>query len=390
MIELTRKEDCTGCGACIDVWSHKALRMEVDNEGFWYPKVDASACTNCGLCNHVCPIINNESGKQGNFERPKTYAAYAKDHETHFVSTTGGLYSILAEEMLSRGGYIGGAVWTEDFQAKSIVSNNPEDLKRLRGSKYFQSDATDLFATVKGLLRKGEKVLVCGTPCQIAGLKNFVGKKYDENLILVDFICHCINSPEVFRKYKESLERKYGSKMVVYHPKNKEYGGWHNFAFKAVFENGAVYAANGIDDDFTYCFIGKHIAARPACYECQFKGFPRYADITIADFWGIENVDKEMDCEIGTSLVWLNNEKGEQFYESVRGRIEDKEESLEDALNGNQSALFSPVRPTYSRKLFYFALEKIDFHTLVSIMRRKSLGKRIYNKITRKVRKLWS
>ena len=389
MIEIKHKVDCTGCGACVDICNHNAISWMEDSEGFKYPSVNADICTDCGSCNRVCPIIQNGVTNKYNSKTPKTYAAYIKDHDVHFQSTTGGLYSALADEMLTRGGYIGGAVWTDDFGVKSLVSNRPEDLLRIRGSKYFQSDATGMYRQIKELLRKGEKVLVCGTPCQIAGLHNFVGNK-DENLITIDFICCSINSPKVFRKYKESLERRYGGKMISYHPKNKEYGGWHNFAFKAEFDNGKVYAANRTEDDFTYCFIGSHVAARPACYECKFKGFPRYSDITIADFWGIENCDSEMDNPIGTSLVLLNSKKGEEYYQTIRTKLVDKEERLEDALVGNSNAVTSIHYPKINRNIFYWAVDKIDFHTLVSITRVEPRLYMIKNKLKRKISKIWN
>lgn len=385
MIEIKHKVDCTGCGACVDICNHNAISWIEDSEGFKYPSVNSDLCVGCGLCNRVCPIIHTRETNHKNSKEPKTFAAYSKDYDTHFQSTTGGLYSVLAEEMLKRGGYIGGAVWTEEFTVKSLVSNKPEDLLRIRGSKYFQSDATGMYRQIKNLLRKGEKVLVCGTPCQIAGLRNYVGDK-DENLITLDFICCSINSPKVFRKYKESLERRYGGKMISYHPKNKEYGGWHNFAFKAEFDNGKVYAANRIDDDFTYCFIGSHIAARPACYECKFKGFPRYSDITIADFWGIENCDPEMDNAIGTSLVLFNSKKGEAYYQTIRENLVDKEEKLEDALAGNQHAVKSLSQPKINRRIFYWVLNWMDFHQLVSLTRWLSKIENKKHKLKRKIK----
>ena len=178
--------------------------------------------------------------------------------------------------------------------------------------------------------------------------------------------------------------------MISYHPKNKEYGGWHNFAFKAEFDNGKVYAANRTEDDFTYCFIGSHVAARPACYECKFKGFPRYSDITIADFWGIENCDSEMDNPIGTSLVLLNSNKGEEYYQTIRTKLVDKEERLEDALVGNSNAVTSIQYPKINRNIFYWAVDKIDFHTLVSITRVKPRLYMIKNKLKRKISKIWN
>ncbi len=360
MIEIKRKEECVGCSACYDICPKDAITMKVDSEGFRYPHVNLDRCINCHLCEKTCPVINSGKLNQTNVDSPVVLAAYNTDADVRFVSTTGGIYSALAGKVLSEGGFIGGAVWTEDFGARHILSNRPEDLVRLRGSKYFQSDAEGFYKSVAEAVKTGNTVLVCGTPCQMAGLRAFLRRPYD-NLIIVDFICCSINSPKVFKGYVRELERRHGAKMTSYHPKNKEYGGWHSFAFKATFANGRVYAKRGIEDDFTYCFIGSHIAARPCCHECRFKQIPRVADITIADFWGIENVDPEWDSPNGTSLVLLNNDKGRCFFESLDGAVAYKAQRLEDAAvaNGN---LYNSIRPSaVDREKFYSALERRGF-----------------------------
>lgn len=362
MIHIERKEDCVGCGACLDCCPKDAIAWQTDIEGFWYPKVDMQRCVDCGLCEKVCPVLKAGPLNETNVDagQPTVLAAWNTDPDVRFASTTGGLFSALADRMLEQGGYIGGAVWTEDFGARHIVSNNPDDLLRIRGSKYFQSDSTGLYRSVRELLRRGEKVLVCGCPCQMAALRSFLRRDY-ENLIIVDFICCSINSPKLFRAYLDDLEKEYGAKVVAYHPKNKEYGGWHNFAFKATFANGKVYAKNRTDDDFTKCFIGTHIAGRPSCYECRFKSVPRIADITIADFWGIERVDSKMDSPQGTSLVLLNNAKGRAYYASLSDRVFSAEKTLKEAATGN-SNLYSSLKPSViDRKLFYELLDKYGF-----------------------------
>ena len=393
MIDIKRKEDCVGCGACIDSCPKKAISWKTDIEGFWYPSVHPDLCVNCGLCEGVCPVITADKLNRTNEGSvPVVYAAYNTNDEVRFKSTTGGIYSALAEKMLENGGYIGGAVWTDNFQARHIVSDKPADLLRLRGSKYFQSDSTGLYSETKSLLKAGEKVLVCGCPCQMAALRSFLHFKEYNNLIILDFICCSINSPKLFRKYIDSLEVKFGGKCTNYHPKNKEYGGWHKFAFKATFNNGAVYVKNGTEDDFTNCFIGTHIAARPSCFECRFKSIPRVSDITIADFWGIEDVDPEMDSPNGTSLVIINNDKGKAFYDSLGATVFSKDEALESAAKENGHLYKSLSKSPINRKKFYAVLDKEGFDAAMKKYGKPKLSftHRIKHKISRFLSKLIS
>lgn len=391
MIDIKRKEDCVGCGACHDVCPADAIYWITDIEGFWYPKVEVSKCINCGLCEKVCPVIHSDILNETNNSNPTpiVLASYNSNEEVRRQSTSGGIFSALAEKWLDEGGYIGGAVWTEEFGVRHILSNKKEDLSRIMGSKYLQSDMTGIFNDVKLLLDKGEKVLICGCPCQMAGLRRFIRKEYD-NLLLVDFICCSINSPKLFKEYIKDLENQYGSPMIYYHPKNKEYGGWHNFAFKARFENGSIYHRNRTEDDFTNCFIGTHLAARPSCFECHFKKIPRVSDITIGDFWGIENIDPEWDSPDGVSVVLLNNDKGQSYYKSLGESVVSKKESLQDAVKGNAHLIRSLYPSQLDRNAFYETLDTRGFryamdkygrvhHTLTA--RIKRLLQRIISRI---------
>ena len=318
MIQISRKEDCCGCSACFDVCSHQAIAMIPDKEGFLYPNVLKDKCVNCDLCKVVCPIINSEKINQKNQDsKPIVLGVYHKNPEVRFTSTSGGAFWGLAEHFLNNGGYVAGAIFTERFEVKHIVTNNINELQKIKGSKYVQSDCRNLYSQIKKLLIKGEKVLATGLPCQMAALRSFLKKNYD-NLLVVDLICHSVTSPLAFRKYLEHLEKKYNSKMISYHPKNKEYGGWHNFAFKAIFENGKIYRKNGCNDSFTTIFVGsRNLFSRFSCYECRYKHYPQPSDITIGDFWGIEKIDPSFDSPYGVSKVILNNEKGKRYFQSL-------------------------------------------------------------------------
>lgn len=308
MIQIKDKSKCCGCCACVDVCAHHAITLKTDIEGFWYPEVDKNKCVECGLCEKVCPELHIDDLKKNDFEKPAhTIAAINKNMSVRWDSTSGGAFSALADTMYEQGGYVSGAVYNKDFSVSNFISNNPEDLKRLRSSKYLQSKAEGLYKQIRDLLRNGEKVLACGTPCQMAALRSFLRKDY-ENLIIVDFICRGVNSPKVYRKYLDSLEKQYGGKVIYVKAKNKELG-WRNLTRKVVFDNGKAYYGVHMDDDFRRGYH-TNVFCRPSCYHCQYKGFPRMADITIADYWGIEKVDKNLDNNIGTSMILLNSKKG--------------------------------------------------------------------------------
>lgn len=359
MIEIIDKSKCCGCNACGDICAHNAITFKTDIEGFWYPVVDKDKCINCGLCEKVCPELNITSLKKNDYEKPaKTIAAIHKKMNIRWDSTSGGAFSALADTMYEQGGYVSGAIYNEDFTVRNYVSNNPEDLSKLRSSKYLQSKAEGLYKEIRELLRKGEKVLACGTPCQMAALRSFLRKDY-ENLIIVDFICRGVNSPKVYRKYLDALERKHGGKVVYVKAKNKELG-WRNLTRKVIFDNGKVYYGIHMEDDFRRGYH-TNVFCRPSCYSCQYKGFPRMADITIADYWGIEKIDKNLDNNIGTSMILLNSKKGEAYFEQAKDRLEWRETSFESILPGNIASRRSIEPAKIDRKRFFEDLDKGTF-----------------------------
>lgn len=364
MIDIQDKSKCCGCCACVDACAHQAISLKTDIEGFWYPVVDKEKCVDCGLCDKVCPELHIDELKKNDYPKPAhTMAAINKKMSVRWDSTSGGAFSALADAMYEQGGYVSGAVYNEDFSVRNFISSNPADLERLRSSKYLQSKAEGLYKEIRELLRKGEKVLACGTPCQMAALRSFLRKDYD-NLIIVDFICRGVNSPKVYRKYLDSLERKFGGKVVYVKAKNKELG-WRNLTRKVVFDNGKVYYGVHMQDDFRRGYH-TNVYCRPSCYTCQYKGFPRMADITIADYWGIERVDPNMDNNIGTSMILLNSNKGIAFFEKVKDKLEWEETSFESVLPGN-IALRKPIGPArIDRKSFFEDLDKGTFEDVTA------------------------
>ena len=363
MVEIKDKIQCCGCNACGDICPKGAISFPVDNEGIWYPRIDKDLCVDCGLCNKTCPIENISALKKNDLQQAVCYAAEHKNLEVVFDSTSGGLFSALADIMYAKGGYVGGAVFNDDLSVSQFISNDKHDLPRLRSSKYLQSNAEGFYKKVKALLVKGEQVLVCGTPCQMAAMRAYLGRDYP-NLIIADFVCLGINSPKVWRKYLDSYEARYGSPVVYAKAKSKEYG-WRNLTQKVVLADGRELFETKDTSKFTQGYIGTHMYTRPSCYACQFKGFPRISDITLADFWGIENYSSELEKNLGTSLVMVNSQKGMAYFEEVKKKLHFIEMPFESILKGNP-ALTTPLK-FYGgdREAFFRDLDLLPFGEVI-------------------------
>lgn len=357
MIDIKEKRNCCGCNACYDVCPKDAITLSTDIEGFWYPRVDIDKCINCGLCERTCPQLHIETLKKNDFEYPVCFAAIHKNIEVRFGSTTGGLFSALAEQMYREGGYVGGAIYNKDFSVSHFISNNPSDLTLLRQSKYSQSQTCGIYKEVKRLLVAGEKVLICGTPCQMAALRRFLNKDY-ENLIIVDFICKSITSPKFYAKYLDYWERKVGSQLISFKFKDKELG-WRSLVKRFDFKNGKTMYSRAQDNDLYSMAYHGNIVSRPSCYSCQFKGFPRMSDITIADFWGVEKYTylKDIDDNAGTSAVMCNSSKGLAFYKQLKN-ITSLETTIEKILPGNPALLHEQKMPVMNRDAFFRDLDR--------------------------------
>jgi len=358
-IYTQNKQDCCGCNACGDICPKQAISFETDVEGFWYPKIDNGKCVVCGLCQKVCPVTRSEDLKKNDLTQSIVYAAEHKNMEVVFDSTSGGAFSACADIVYRQNGFVGGAVFNDNFSIRHFISNNKEDIVKLRSSKYAQSDLSGFYSETKSLLERGVKVLVCGCPCQMAGMRSFLGQDY-ANLIIVDFICRGINSPKVWRKYLDSFEERYGSPVVYAKAKSKEYG-WRNLTQKVILKNGDIKYEIKSDSLFTIGYLQTNAYCRPSCYDCKFKGFPRIADITLADFWGIEKYNTSMEKDLGTSMIMLNSQKGVEFFEMVKTRLNYIRMDYDTIFDGNL-ALTTPLEPPKVERTRFFAdLNKMSF-----------------------------
>lgn len=365
MIQIVDKSKCCGCNACGDICPKDAITFKTDIEGFWYPEVNMERCIDCGLCEKVCPILH-PADKIIRYQEAQVFAAYTKDEEIRLDSTSGGIHSMLAQKMYDEHAYVGGAIYNEDHTVSQIVDDDPLMLPQIRSSKYLQSNSTGVYKEIKSLLKAGKQVFYCGCPCQIHALYNVLGNKEYDNLVTCDFICRGVNSPKVFLKYMGMLERQYGAKAVRIKFKAKNWG-WHNFSMRVDFANGKQYCKDRWHDLFFIGYLQSGNFARPSCYKCPFKGFPQKADITLADFWGIEKIDPSMDQDKGTSLVMVNSDKGMKLFEKVKSSIVWKEFTMDDARTGNP-AMDSSLKPIASnRDAFFAAINEYPFDKVAAI-----------------------
>lgn len=362
MINIKNKAECTGCFACYNVCPVNAIRMVEDKEGFKYPKVDKTKCINCGLCDKTCPLLNKRKKEEENrTSTPKVIAAWSKNEYTRLDSTSGGTFSELAKVIYKENGYVVGAVYNKEWMVEHIISDDIKDLDKIRSSKYLQSNIGDTFKRIREKLEEGKKVLICGSPCQISGLYNYLKKDY-QNLYTCDFICRGMNSPKIFKKYIQDLEKRYHSKVAKIKFKNKIHG-WHNFSTRVDFKNGKTYIGGRYVDSYMVGYLKYNAFIRPCCYECQFKDMPKVADITLADFWGIDEIDKSLDNNQGTSMVLLNSKKGEELFEKVKPNMCYKEIKSDKVFEGNVCAN-KPVEKTSIRDKVFEEIDSLTYKQL--------------------------
>ena len=367
MIEILEKKDCCGCNACGDGCPVHAISFTTDNEGFLYPTIDKEKCIDCGRCLKICPQINIKGiKKKSAFDIPKCFVAVHKNLAIRFDSTSGGAFSAFANHIYRQGGYVGGAIWNDDYSIRQFISDKKGDLARLRSSKYAQSDAQGFYKAVQEAVNSGKPVLVCGTPCQMAALRSFLGKEY-ENLFIMDFICRGNNSPLVFRKYLDWQEEKAKGKVIYVKPKNKELG-WRKLTTKLVFNNGTIVYDTCDTSMFTKGYLQTNAYCRPSCYECSYKGIPRISDITVADCWGLDGkLPAELDNDLGTSLVLINNDKGMLLWSDINSCMNYMEREWKEVIKGNPMLMTSLPHEECDRNAFFKVLEMEGFGGVIKL-----------------------
>ena len=324
MINISDKHNCCGCNACGDICPKQAISFKNDKEGFWYPEVDMQKCINCGLCEKVCPCLN-EKEQHNPIE---VYAAVNPDEATRMNSSSGGVFWALVNMVIKEGGLVFGASFDKEWQVCQSSAETIEDAKKFRGSKYVQSRVTGCYRQVQEALNKGQIVLFSGTACQIAALKGYLRKVYD-NLLTVDVVCHGVPSPGIWKEYLKTLPSAKTIKDINFRDKRS---GWRDYDFSVQFADGTELKESHNKNLYMQGFL-HDLYLRPSCHSCKFKAGRCGSDLTLGDFWGIERVAPEMDDNRGVSVVLVYSNKGKNVLTDLP--VSFKEVNSEVAIKGN-------------------------------------------------------
>ena len=362
---LTDNQFCTSCAACENVCPKDAISMHLDKNGFLRPIVNEVKCIHCGLCEKKCPVKKKVTSPNCNYEVPIVYAAFAKDVQIRIKSSSGGLFTCFAQKIIEQGGVACGVYQETPTSLYHTFVESAEDLEKLRGSKYLQSNPGKIYQRTKDFLNKGRKVLFSGTPCQIAALYAVLGERHYENLWTIDIVCHGTPSFMVFQKYIQEIElEKQGSiKKTFFRDKRL---GWKQFSMTNVIEycdgNSFQHSHTLQEDIFLKTFLS-NICLNESCYNCNYNGIPRLADITIGDYWGVERFHPDMNDDKGIGLLMINNNRGKFLLERVKANITVQESELNKAIVYNPCVLKSyPVHP--NRDIYFKELKNLSLREL--------------------------
>ncbi len=353
-VDISGVSACTGCMACYNVCPVGAISQGYDDEGFLSPVVDNEKCIRCGRCVDACPVCNETPG----MALPNECYATAGSDEIRTRSSSGGVFRVLADQVLAEGGYVAGAVWDEEWRVVHIVSDDPADVDRMMSSKYVQSNAGDVYGQIGTLLEQGKKVLFSGCGCQTAGLRRCLGKDYD-NLIVVDVVCHGVASGQVF---DACLEKKEEIEEISF--RKKEVFGW-SVGLYVRYKDGQEYVGDR-KEPYVFGFLNNWIL-RKSCYDCKFK-HKIYSDITLGDFWGINKLCDIRDRK-GTSYVTLNTARGARFFKKALPQFQKIVSLQREAAENFNPCISQSVEESGCREIFFREWKQRGKRTLSGVMR---------------------
>lgn len=347
---LAKDKDCTGCMACVQSCPTHCISARTAEGGFAYPQIDTTHCIGCGRCTKACPVSNAPHS----VKKPEAYAATACNKDVRRNSSSGGVFSLIARKVIADGGTVFGAAFTNDFLVRHIAASTDEELAKLRGSKYLQSDTSEAYKEVKKLLDNGTAVLFSGTPCQIAGLYAFLGER-PEALVCLEVVCHSVPSPAVWQHYLRLICAGVKPRVVSF--RNKA-NGWEDYTLAVETEDGGVIHSAGKTNPYIRAFIGG-LCSRRSCYRCKFRGGKSGADITLADCWGVKHYAPDAYNVDGVSLVLTHTEKGSALFSMIGNDCVLTKIDYERAVAANPAIIRSGY-PTKRRKAFMRAYAATD------------------------------
>lgn len=351
---------CTGCSACLHICPKNCINMVPDNYGFLYPHINYEVCVNCGICEKNCPVLNKTA--QESHINTNCYATKTNEEIIRKQSSSGGIFSVIAEKVLENNGIVYGAAFDENFVVKHRGISSINDLDLLRRSKYVQSDLNNSFSAIKKHLDDGKTILFTGTPCQVEGLLSYLKKTYD-NLIAMDFVCHGVPAPKVWEYYKTYLQKLYKSHIKDINFRDKSLG-WKKYSVRFEFENDNIYCNTYGNDPYMKAFLA-NMDLRESCYTCKFKSTKHKSDITVADYWGIDKIKPELDDDKGLSLLLINTKKGNTLLADVKNKLTLTKTEVEKSFSYNP-CIIKPAPVHNFRQYFLINYNKRDFEKLVN------------------------
>lgn len=376
MIDFDFEKKCYGCRNCENICPAKAIKMKENNEGFIIPIIDKEKCIDCGLCNQKCPFLSIEE-KDKKIRLNTWYACFMKDEKKRKESSSGGVFPLLAEWVLKNDGYVCGCVWNKELEATHIVSNRQEDINKMKGSKYVQSNLNNAVAKIKTILIKERKVLFTGTPCQVAAIKKFLPN--EQNLFTMAVICEGVASPKVWKKYKDYIEKKNKSKLKEVKFRDKDIG-WEPPVMKQFFENGKVKSQLTYSTNIYGKGYLQGLYYRSSCNNCQYK-FENYnADIVVGDLWGVDkNLLKETKNK-GISAVLINTEKGKDMFQKIQNKMTFNLIDFKKVIEENKMIIDS-IECHKNRNIFFKDLDKININKNINKNLNVNMQKQLKNLI---------
>lgn len=381
--DTKEKNLCCGCKVCSSVCPVEAISFQNDKEGFWYPIIDEKKCIKCNKCRTVCPLAKNELDKIK--EENQTYAAYSKSKEVLDNSTSGGIFTHISDLILEDGGVVFGHAYNGDLKCVCKIARTKEERNSFRGSKYVQSDMNSVYKEINNEVKTGKKVLVTGTPCQIDAVKNFFSNKIPGNLFTMDIVCHGVPSPQIFSEYVDLQEKISGKKIVDFKFRDKK-EGWTTPHRIFEYSDGTSCGELLNADAFNNLFLGTDCILRPSCFSCKYAGNQRISDISIADFWGIQNKHNDMFNENrGVSLILVNTDKGNSLFQKIKENqtMLTKKVLLADAQERN-FPLLRPSIPYFDRNKFFIDYQKKGLEYCL----KKYCSRSFFARLRRKIRRI--
>lgn len=361
---ITPPDNCTGCGLCANVCGKNAITLTYSSLGFLVPEVDVERCIHCGLCVHNCPALTEASRPlQTDVSMVQSYAVWNQDTDIHRCSSSGGVFTALAEHVIDEAGCVFGVAWKDTSSLHFIKAETRDDLQAMRGSKYLQANPGYVYRDIQKELKKKRKVVFFGTPCQVHALKKYV-KRDKEYLTCVDLVCHGVPSHFLIEKYIQECESRSGHRVASLHFRDKS-DSWNRFNMRRLFVDKSEEKECFKDDVYMRLFLSDKLLNK-ACYNCPFAQIPRQGDLSVGDYWGVEKFHSEWPIKLGISSLIINTDKGAYILQQLRDKLHIHREDFANIYQGQPSVYVRPMSRVPKERTHY--IHSIAYRSLSDLL----------------------